>query len=703
MNILERMSTAIQEMARSYILGGTQKSGYLDGVYLSLASDQAKKPGEYLSTSNAVYTCVTGRADLLVNLVPRLYRYKGDDKELVTKGSLIDLLTKVNPFWTFNRLLNMTELDLGIWGWAFWFLERGASGKGKPVAIWRGKPSQVQIIRHASDYIAGFRYKVGSEELVFSTSEVIWFRYNNPEDEFKPLSPLQASRLSADYATDALLSNRLLFRQGGQMGGYLMPKDRNIDLMAAQELERQINKKIQGIENTHKWSVFRLPMEVKPMGVNPKDAEFLGGLKYSLEEVCRAYKWPLDLAGGQRTYENYSSAMKAAYTHAVIPEAKWIASEITEQLIPLFASEADVFEFDASGIDVLQEEKTAEWERERGQLIQGAITINEWRQAKGLDPVEWGDKPLRLQLTKGEIGVDQQDDSGEDVEPDEQAASKAEAIQPAGVKQRAKRGIAYDSEDHRRLWRAHLRQVAPYEREFSQAVSRLIEDQKKSVLDRLANRGLGRGIEDNPFDLPQWIKRFREKIRPLIKQIIDYFGAEEMADISDEVDEKYGPKKPAPSYQSDDELVIQAMEQQAQTFANQVNQTTWEALRKSLAEGVEKGEGIDQLKQRVEAVMGDRIASTPEVIARTEVARAVNAGKLAAYKQSGIAMKKSWLAALDERTRQTHLDAHERYQASPIGLDADFIVGDGAGPCPCAIGLPEEDIQCRCVVQRVLD
>jgi len=36
-------------------------------------------------------------------------------------------------------------------------------------------------------------------------------------------------------------------------------------------------------------------------------------------------------------------------------------------------------------------------------------------------------------------------------------------------------------------------------------------------------------------------------------------------------------------------------------------------------------------------------------------------GALEAYKQSGVVQEKEWLAALDERTRDTHIEANGRW------------------------------------------
>ena len=96
--------------------------------------------------------------------------------------------------------------------------------------------------------------------------------------------------------------------------------------------------------------------------------------------------------------------------------------------------------------------------------------------------------------------------------------------------------------------------------------------------------------------------------------------------------------------------------------------------------------------------MAERIRSSKEVIARTEVLGAANGGTLDAWQQSEVVDKKVWLAALDDRTRDSHVDAH----GQTVGIDENFIVGNGSGPTPGQIGLPEEDIQCRCSMTAII-
>jgi hypothetical protein len=56
-------------------------------------------------------------------------------------------------------------------------------------------------------------------------------------------------------------------------------------------------------------------------------------------------------------------------------------------------------------------------------------------------------------------------------------------------------------------------------------------------------------------------------------------------------------------------------------------------------------------------------------------------------------------SALDDRTRDDHIDAHG--QTVPLG--DDFVVGGESGPGPGMIGSAEQDINCRCAMTAALD
>lgn len=648
--------------------------------------------GNYIATSNGVYACVTQRAQYLASLPLKFYRVKpGGEKVEVTSGKLVELMTKVNPFWSGNRLLQMTEMARCLWGQSFWFLERGETGKQPPQEIWWGRPDRVSVVPDRVNYLKGFFYNplTGTQALPYMPGEVIWSRFPNPIDEYSGLSPLAAARLSADYATDALKSNRNLFKNGIMSGGVICPKGDNLfDQTKSQEIEKVLERRFQGVDKAHRWSVFTFDVEAKSFGFNPKEAEFLGGLAWSLEDIARTYKWPLDLIGGtQRTYANVSEARKAAWTGCVLPEAAEIAADMTEQLLPMF-NEADLAEFDSSGIPELQEDKHTSWQMWGDQIVKGAKTINQYRESIGDEPVPWGDawwaSPALAPITSAELPEpettppteqDNQDQSDQDM-PDE-------TMQQSGNAQH-KRAIVFGSPEHETISARATQRVEKGQKQIQRMAVALFERQRASVISRLEKSGrTAEQVASDPFDMAQWVKEFRTAARPVLKGV--------MADAVKDAFEGTGITF---SFDINKPETARFIEQRAQRFAKQVNETTWNDLKASLSEGFNAGEGVEKLKERIESIMGDKIRSSSETIARTESLGATSGGDLMAWRDSGVVKGKRWISAFALRSRQSHMDAHNQ----TVGLDEDFSIGGVTMSAPGLSGVADEDINCLCTM-----
>lgn len=114
-------------------------------------------------------------------------------------------------------------------------------------------------------------------------------------------------------------------------------------------------------------------------------------------------------------------------------------------------------------------------------------------------------------------------------------------------------------------------------------------------------------------------------------------------------------------------------------FAREVVGTTEEHIRSLLAEGMDAGEDMRQLRKRISDYFeGDPIPKRAEMIARTETLWASNAGTLEGYKQSGVVEAKEVIVARDERTCPFCREIGRRYgEGKGIALDATFFkLGD---------------------------
>lgn len=123
-----------------------------------------------------------------------------------------------------------------------------------------------------------------------------------------------------------------------------------------------------------------------------------------------------------------------------------------------------------------------------------------------------------------------------------------------------------------------------------------------------------------------------------------------------------------------------------------VGNHVWQGARDQLVEGVQNGEGIRELKQRVRnsAQFSNYRA---QLVARSEVSHAMNQGSLAQMRQLGLpTMVKTWLAINDSRTRPEHAEM----DGQTASIDGDFSNGENPGDAPncrCTIGydLPDDD------------
>lgn len=672
------------------------------------------KYGDYIATSSDIYIASNYRAKTLSSVPLRLY--KGTKKTEVTSGTLFEILQKVNPYWTARRLFQMSELSLCLWGSAYWFMDRGGKG-GEPKEIWWARPDKVKVIPSSVDYISHFEYDTGGGQVLkFSREETLWLRYPNPIDEYAGLSPLAAARIAADTSTNAMRSNAKMFENGMQVAGVVSPKlGEQWTTEQSNDISESIQRRLVGPNKAHRWVVLKRETQFQPLSISAKDAEYIAALNWSFETVCRVYGLSPDLLGGKTTFSNSAEARMALWEDTMKPECGFFADEITEQLLPLFPGQADIAEFDLTSVGVLQEAELAKWARWKEQIERGAKTVNEYRTSIGDDPLLWGDdwySPSSLVPIGGPMAADaekkaqasatamaaQLDQQKKETDPNADPNNPPDEM-PMLPEQGAKalasgqtRALEFGGTEHQRLWDARVKQVDPLEAKFGNVTARLMRDQQKSILANLTKREAipdYSDFVDDPFDKPRWIKRFREDSRPVIREIVKDAGVAALADL-----------KLSGAFDVFNPLVARFIEQRAQRFAVAVNETTWDSLRLSLSDGLQAGESIDDLAKRVDTIMADRIRSSATVIARTEVNGAVNGGAILAAEQSGVVQGKTWVAALgDERTRETHIAAHDQ----TVKLDDDFQVGAGAGPSPGQIGISAEDINCRCFLNFVLD
>ncbi len=129
-------------------------------------------------------------------------------------------------------------------------------------------------------------------------------------------------------------------------------------------------------------------------------------------------------------------------------------------------------------------------------------------------------------------------------------------------------------------------------------------------------------------------------------------------------------------------------------------ETTWQKIQEAIIDGEAEGEGIDGIAKRIGRVFTQAKGYRARMIARTETIGASNAASLQAADASGVVGKKTWLAAVDHRTRSTHVSADGQTvdvkKAFNVGASKMMHPGDPAGGA-------SEVVNCRCSMVFVRD
>lgn len=119
-------------------------------------------------------------------------------------------------------------------------------------------------------------------------------------------------------------------------------------------------------------------------------------------------------------------------------------------------------------------------------------------------------------------------------------------------------------------------------------------------------------------------------------------------------------------------------------------------LNRAIQSGVEQGMGAVELARHMEKLVPGLARNRAIVIARTEVINASNMGAQFGAEASGVVNEKEWIATMDRRTREDHVEA----DAQVVPIDQPFILAGGnrlMWPGDNSFGADASTtIQCRC-------
>ncbi len=642
----------------------------ISGGRLQLTPDAHRDP----SGSAIVYRCV----QLLTTNAASVDLIVRDQRGEPSADHPISVLfnRRPNPTYSARLLKEIMWTQLEFRGKAFLYLDRGPAGDGDVREVWPIFDDVDAVIDDTTanptgaGELKGFIVKRGAKRIGLLPSEVLWLRYPHPTVPWAAQSPLQAAAFAVELDAYAKTWQAGELRNGPGSNGIVFLGD--LEETAHNATVAALKRDTEGPANVRRNAFVsgEVPPRFVPLGLTAAEAAYIESRKLNWEETALAFGVHRDLVFGQSTFDNQRSAKVSLWTDRLLPKLEVVAGEIDRQLLPDLRETA---EWDTSKVDALRENQDAIATRVNSVADRDLLLLDEAREQLGLDPLPGGIGQQTLSAYRAAF------------RPSREPLVEPRRTAPLTLEVRARRAVAVDAKQISRQYDA-------MEAIGRKAVARLADKQCRAVLRRLeqierkaAPDWQTRTQPDDLFDERFWVEQTQDMLGGFVGQVFDG-GAAQTA------------KALGLDFDLFDSQVTLAMQARLDTLADVVTATTRQAIADALLEpGVEAGESVPKLADRLTAVFDGLQTWRAETIARTETVGGHNAASRTAAAASGLVAARQWLAASDGRVRDSHaeLDGHTTNGMDDPYPNGLMHPGDPSGPA-------EETVNCRCVETYVL-
>ena len=339
--------------------------------------------GGYYPKSALVYSAIKLRQDAVARVPLVVYRGEGE-RPAGAEHPAQRLLDRPNPFWTRGELWRATETYLGLWGSAFWGLERDAGGRVAEIRPLR--PDRMRVVPDEERYVRGFVYMAGGQQAAsYLPEDVVWMRYFNPLEEYAGLSPMAPLRLSADMGLDSLRASRSALLNDSTPGIFIETQDTPSD-DEVREFHERWEARYRGVDKVRRPAFLSGGMSVRSLGFSPREMEYFRSMRWSLEDVSRVYGVPKPMLADleQATFSNFNTARRVFWEDTIVPQLGFYEEALNAGLMPGLGDGTLRAGFDVSEVEALRETENDRAKRRIGYVKAGIMTAEEVREEMGL-------------------------------------------------------------------------------------------------------------------------------------------------------------------------------------------------------------------------------------------------------------------------------------------------------------------------------
>jgi HK97 family phage portal protein len=608
-----------------------------------------------------------------------LHLQRGDKAEKINNHVFLDVWTNVNPFMNNFELRELTEIYQLLTGNAYWFLNMNKLGV--PAEIWIVPSQYMTVVPDTTKFIKGYIYQApGEDPVAFDASEIVHFKYPNPNNVFYGLSPLMAAAYAVD--TDLYMSQyqASTFKNGG-LPAAILTSDQVINKGEADRMRENWRQLYGGAEKAGKVAILSRGLKFQSIALSQKEMDYISSKNTNRDTILGIFRVPKSVLGLVEDV-NRANAEASEYVfnlRNIQPKLIRFQQKINEKIMPLYKQSGNNFlyvEFE----NIVPKNREIEIKDRDSRLASGYSTINEERENDGQKPVDWGSVPI-MPLAVAPLG------SAPEAEEEAPPAVPEDQTPPPPGEELPPEKTVSKSYYRARAWAIFKGTLDRLISKFGNTMIRLFERQRKEVLRNLNKSGKAftkaDDVDDIIFDVDFWEKEFFSVAGERIDE--NYVAGIRHGNKLAGTDVDFGLDNPAARKWLKDKKF---------KFSFETNKTTTDALRTSLNEGLKAGETIKELASRVNTIFDFASDFRSLRIARTESSDAENKGILDVWNEGGVVESKEWLHGGGGDTPRPE---HVAMNGEVVAMDETFsngllypgdqINGDASDVCNCTCSM----------------
>jgi HK97 family phage portal protein len=569
---------------------------------------------------------------------------KDKEKEM-NAGQLYDLFEQPNPFMSKRELIESTEVYMGLRGEAFWVLEGRTNVTQVPKEIWCWNPDRFREITDDNGWLIGWEVESKGGKVKIPAEDVVQFKYFNPFNLYRGMSPLSASSLPVKSHYNASKYNEIFFEQGASLGGFVQVKEQMTDI-AFNRMKNQLKERYQGLDKMHTIMLLEDGAEFKDMKVSHRDMEFIKSKKIGREEIFAVYKVNAVVGGlfeDVKSYQGQEIAHKTFWKECLIPKMTNREEKLWQQFTMKIKGGREWVKFDLTGIEALQEDLESKMKIAKEMWMMG-VPLDEINRKLNLGLENLPDADL------GWIPTNMKPSDGTIILPTESNKRNGNNKKITQISQgKAGSGII-DTANKQLLWKTFATKQVTLEKQLHQKLRKYIFNQRKKVLEGFFNvyKSINtstvldiqkKGIVDVLIDTDEELKLLIDILEPVYM-----IGMEEGADM---IAEELG----LGGFQFDplDPAFLEPATLKIKTIPKEILDTIKSQLDDAIRTGLAHGETVTEVAERIRSIYNHTM-SRQMTIARTETASSINQGRFSMLKKQNVEQHE-WLTALDANVR----------------------------------------------------